>query len=367
MALALGSISASNAQKQKGGVPDPSDGKLAEQAYKNIQVLKGISADQLIPSMEFITASLGVECGFCHVERQFDKDDKKPKQTARKMMQMMMGINEANFQGHQVVTCNTCHRGSRLPAGIPVISDQPSVGRTKTTEEDKLPPNLPSVDELLSKYVQAEGGASAIEKISTRMESGKATFFGRQIEIEVLDKSPDKRVSILHLPDGENVTGFNGREGWLSYPHRPVLSMSSGELEGARMDADLQFPLHVRNYFPELRPGQPEKINGQDAFQLVAFVHDAPRARLYFDQQSGLLLRLVRYADTPLGPNPTRTDFADYRAVDGAQVPFKWTTARPAGQFTIELSDVKQNVVIDDARFAKPQLSNANEKPAGAQ
>ena len=46
----------------------------AERAYKNIQALKGIPADELIPAMEFITASLGVDCGFCHVERHFDQD-----------------------------------------------------------------------------------------------------------------------------------------------------------------------------------------------------------------------------------------------------------------------------------------------------
>src|SRR5215831_44287 len=64
--------------------------KTTEQAFKNIQVMKGLPAEQLIPSMQFISASLGVECEFCHVERAFDKDEKKPKEFARKMMQMTM-------------------------------------------------------------------------------------------------------------------------------------------------------------------------------------------------------------------------------------------------------------------------------------
>ena len=72
-------VSAQNA----GTVPPP---KTTDQAFKNIQILKGIPADQLIPTMQFISASLGVECEYCHVEGAFDKDDKKPKQTARKMM-----------------------------------------------------------------------------------------------------------------------------------------------------------------------------------------------------------------------------------------------------------------------------------------
>ena len=76
----------------------PAGPKLAEEEFKNIQALKGIPADQVIPSMQFIAASLGVECEFCHVAHANDKDDKKPKVTARKMIAMMMAINKDNFR-----------------------------------------------------------------------------------------------------------------------------------------------------------------------------------------------------------------------------------------------------------------------------
>src|ERR1700746_1208090 len=94
--------------------------KLAEEEYKNIQALKGIAADQVIPSMQFIAASLGVECEYCHVARAFEKDDKKPKLTARKMIGMMMTINKENFEGHREVTCYSCHRGSPDPVANPM-------------------------------------------------------------------------------------------------------------------------------------------------------------------------------------------------------------------------------------------------------
>src|SRR6202451_942495 len=100
----------------------PSTGpKTAVQQFKNIQVLKDIPADQLIPAMQFITASLGVECEFCHVQGAFEKDDKKPKETARKMMTMMLAINKDNFEGHREVTCYSCHRGSIDPVGTPLV------------------------------------------------------------------------------------------------------------------------------------------------------------------------------------------------------------------------------------------------------
>ena len=89
--------------------------KMAEQVFKNIQVLKGVPADQVIPAMQFIAASLGVECEFCHVRNAFEKDDKDEKVTARKMMQMMFTANKETFEGKREVTCYTCHRGSTDP------------------------------------------------------------------------------------------------------------------------------------------------------------------------------------------------------------------------------------------------------------
>src|SRR6202140_391832 len=101
---------------------NPSAGpKKAEEQFKNIQVLKGVPAEQIFPTMQFISASLGVECEFCHGQTAFEKDDKKPKQTARKMMEMMFAINKDNFEGHREVTCNSCHRGSAHPQAIPAV------------------------------------------------------------------------------------------------------------------------------------------------------------------------------------------------------------------------------------------------------
>jgi len=81
---------------------------------------------------------------------------------------------------------------------------------------------------------------------------------------------------------------------------------------------------------------------------------EQPPVRLYFSQQTGLLLRLVRYVETPLGPNPTQIDYGDYREADGVKVPFRWTLARPGGRFTIQVDQIQQNVPIDDAKFAMP-------------
>lgn len=352
-------------------VKPESEPKSTDQAYKNIQVLKNLPADQLIPAMQFVTSSLGVECEFCHVESAFDKDEKKPKQTARKMMRMMFAINKDNFDGHREVTCYSCHRGARKPVGIPIIGDeepQIEVAMDMTSEETNaaIPDvaRLPAVDQILAKHVQALGGEDAIRKVSSRIEKGTITAFGgHQFPVEVFTKAPDKRVFVMHLPNGDSITAFDGHVGWIGAPGRPVREMSGGELEGAKLDADFFFPLRLKEVFTQLESEQAVKIGDREVNVVSGFADNQPVLRLYFDMQSGLLLRSVRYAESPLGRNPTRIDYADYRKEGGVKIPFRWTVARPSGRFTIQLTEVEQDIPIDDGRFSKPGEPIAAGKP----
>jgi photosynthetic reaction center cytochrome c subunit len=349
------------------GPPPNLAGKTAEQAFKNIQVLKGTPADQVVPAMQFISASLGVECEFCHVENAFDRDEKKTKATARKMIQMQMAINKDNFEGHTAVTCNSCHRGSHDPVAIPVISDdEPAPARVETTSAPApgtpgTPSERPSADAILDKYVQALGGTEAIQKISSRVEKGTLSFARGQFPVEVFAKSPDKRVTVVHQPNGDNITAYDGHAGWLGTAGRPAHDMSAQENEAVRLDADFHFATDLKQIFSQLRVGRPEKIGDRQATVVVAIRQGLPPVRLYFDDQTGLLLRLVRYAETPLGRNPTQIDYADYRDTGGVRIPYRWTIARPSGRFTIQVDQVQQNVNIDDSKFLKPAVPPAPE------
>jgi hypothetical protein len=305
--------------------------------------------------MQFISASLGVECGFCHVENHFDSDDRKPKQTARKMIEMMMAINRSHFDNHQVVTCNTCHHGLKSPVSIPSVAEGPVRMRPPAASGDQLPANLPSPEQVIAKFVDALGGAKAIETLKTLVVKGTAEFGGGQVPADVMTESPDKRIFTIHLPGGDSITAINGKEGWLAAPRRPLQIMTGAELESTKLPADLQWPLHLKKTFPELHAGLPEKIADHDTYVLVGEASGQPRARFYFDQQSGLLVRMVQYAATPLGLNPTRTDYFDYRPVEGIQFPFGWTVARPAGQFTVRITEVIPNAPIGKEAFVKPQ------------
>jgi photosynthetic reaction center cytochrome c subunit len=335
--------------------------RTAEQVYKNIQVLKGIPADELIPTMQFITASLGVQCDFCHVESAFDKDDKENKQTARKMMRMMFAIDKDNFDGHRKVTCYSCHRGAQKPVAIPIISEaenQPAPIREENTEEPNTA-GLPTADLILQKYLQAVGGATAIARISTRAQKGALTVGAQQFPVEVFTAAPDKRVSIVQFPNGESVTGFDGHVGWLSAPRRPVHEMSASEADAARIDADLHFPADLNRFFEKLSVQPSEKIGGRETYVVQGSRNGLPPVQLYFDEESGLLVRMVRYVETPLGLDPTQVDYADYREANGVKTPFRWTIARPNGRFTIQIRQMQENVPLENDKFQKPAEDSA--------
>jgi hypothetical protein len=336
--------------------------KKAEEQFKNIQVLKGVPAEQIFPTMQFITASLGVECEFCHVKGALEKDDKKPKATARKMMEMMFAINQDNFEGHRAVTCYSCHRGNASPHAIPaVMMEEPkeAPGEPRKTEgeaPDKDAKHVagPSGEQVLEKYVQAAGGAAAIDKITTRVMKGTIDFGGKSLPIDIYSKDPDKRISFTHMPEGDSITGFNGHEGWLSTAGHPLREMHGSDLDGASIDADLHLVTHLKTMFSEMRVRGTQQISDREAYVVEGQREGKTPIRLYFDGQSGLLVRLERFGETALGWLPTQIDYADYRDADGVRIPYRWTLARPSGRFTIQVSEVKQNVPVDDAKFAEP-------------
>jgi photosynthetic reaction center cytochrome c subunit len=362
-------ISLNPARGQAPAAPPAAGPKKTEEQFKNIQVLKGLPADQLIPAMQFITASLGVECEFCHVQGAFEKDDKKTKQTARKMMEMMFAINQDNFDGHREVTCYSCHRGNSTPVATPpVMGDEPKAAMAEAKPEAKSEevgaehPAGPSADQLIDKYIQAVGGAAAIDQISSRVMKGAITFGDRNVPIDIFSKEPDKRISFTHTPDGDSVTAFNGHEGWLGFPGHPPREMHGPDMDAAAMDADLHFPTHLKAMFSGTEVHGLEKIDGHDAYLVIGQRAGKTPLKLYFDAQSGLLDRLVRFGETPLGQLPTQIDFADYRDVAGVKIPFRWTLARPGGRFTIQLSEAKDNVPVDDSKFVKPPAPAESQK-----
>jgi hypothetical protein len=191
------------------------------------------------------------------------------------------------------------------------------------------------------------------------VQKGTLTAFGGQhFPVDVFSKAPDKRLSVMHLQGGDSFTAFDGKHGWLSVAGR-VREMSAAENDGARIDADLYLPVRLKTLYRKFSVDSGEKIDGHDTYMLAGRSEGQPPLRLYLEKESGLLLRFIQYAETPLGLNPTRIDYADYRELNGVKMPFRWTLARPGNRFTIRVEQVQQNIPVDDTKFRSPLLPPA--------
>jgi photosynthetic reaction center cytochrome c subunit len=337
-ALTISAVSAQTPQAKK-----------TPEVYKNIQVLKDLEADQLLPAMNLIAASLGVECSFCHVANAPEKDELIGKTTARKMIAMTMELNRSAFGGRPQITCYSCHRGTHFPVPVPIIGP---------TDAPLAPPDSPVAADafnlVLEKYAGAVGGTAALKKITTRVEHGNLLFGANKTPIDIYAKAPNKRVSVSHGASGDSFTAFDGKAGWLGSTGRPARDMNAIEAQDAGLDAEFALALRATEIFQEFRGAPVEKIGGRDMSVVFAKGANAPATKLYFDEQTGLLMRLLRMDDTGIGGLPVQIDYEDYREVDGIKIPFRWTLARTNGRFTIQIDSVQQNVPIDDARFTKP-------------
>jgi hypothetical protein len=139
--------------------------------------------------------------------------------------------------------------------------------------------------------------------------------------------------------------------------------MRGSDLDGAAIDADLHLLAHWKQMFSQTEVQGTAKIGDRNAYLVAGKRKGKPPVELYFDPQTGLLLRLVRYGETALGRLPTQIDYADYRDTDGVTIPYRWTLARPSGRFTIQVSEVRQNVPVDDGKFVKPTSPEAPQGP----
>jgi photosynthetic reaction center cytochrome c subunit len=338
---------------------------MAEDAFKNIQLLRGISVSQFMATMGFFSASLNENCTFCHGLESGGSwaryaDDTPNKQTARRMILMMTSINQTYFAGRRVVTCYSCHRGGERPKVTPSLAEVYGAPIPEDPDEIEPAPGAPPVGQILDKYVQALGGAQRLASLTSFVAKG--TYQGyddpEKLPLEVFAKAPDQRTTIVHTLGGDSTTVYDGRVGWVAAPDTltpvPVIPLSGADLDGAKVDAALCFPAQVQKTLSEWRVGFSSTIGDREVQVVQGTSAWGSPVKLYFDKKSGLLARQVRYTNVPVGRVPTQIDYADYRDVSGVKMPFRWSVTWVDGRSTIQLSEVQPNAPVDAAKFAKP-------------
>jgi photosynthetic reaction center cytochrome c subunit len=349
------------------GVPGDKQ-PIAEDVFKNVQVLKGIPVSEFMATMGFFAASLGLNCVYCHVPESLQDwkkfaDDVPRKRVARSMIQMVNAINKNNFGGRRAITCYSCHHGSQRPQDIPSLALQYGTPEEDPNEiEIPSPPvSGPSADEILGNFVKALGGAERLAGVPILI--GKGTYEGydsyhEKVPFELYAKAPASIATVIHTQNGDSTTVFNGSEGWIASVGNPVplLPLAAGaELDGARLDAQLFFPAQIAQALSQWRSGFPVTSIGDSDVQVIEGMGAGrTRVKLFFDQKTGLLARQLRYSRTAVGTNPIQIDYADYREVSGVKRPYRWTVTWTNGQSVYQLNELQSNVEIDKGKFDKP-------------
>ena len=335
---------------------------LTDDVFKSVEILKGIPVDTFFETMGMFASAMGNDCTFCHVSNAyFDKTafaEPTPRiRRARQMLTMTKALNDQYFAGRTRVTCFTCHGGSQAPRAEPDLALQYGAPTEDPNARDFPVDPRVSADEIFDKYLLALGGTERLAKFTSFTAKGIYSGFDTAFEkvpMELFAKAPNQQTLIVRLVAGASTRTFDGRNGWMAGPDTPMplLTLTEGNLDRARLEAIVAFPTGIRRAFPKWRVGR-TAIDDREV-RVVQGIGDAQAlANFYFDD-AGLLVRMVRWTRTPVGFVPTQVDYSDYRDVAGVKIPFHRSVSQTYMQMNVDLTDVQPNVPVDAARFARP-------------
>ena len=334
----------------KGGMQTKSP--TAGEKFKNIKVLNDMPAEQMGKVMNLMSASLGVNCNFCHTsnDADFEKDGNIHKDIARDMIKMNFELNKNYFNGRTEISCNTCHQGRAHP--------QSAINLNAVAAEERLkqPENKPTVDEILAKYETALGGKTNLAKItSRRIKANRLEPDGKTFEAEEILQKGDKILIKTVYPSKEFgdyivTEGFDGQIAW-KRGNGETIVLKADEAEQIKREAQIFANPKLKAIYQKMDFRAVDKINGREAYLIVATTAENNRERLYFDVQNGLLMRRTASTPTVLGNFQYQVDYDDYKDFRGVKLPTTIRFAVPHISWTRKFIEVKNDVNIDDSKF----------------
>ena len=326
--------------------------RMAEDVYDDIQVLNGMPANQLNATMQFFEASLGVGCDHCHAD---DRDENTElKDVARKMVEMVHAINRDTFEGDREVTCWTCHRGRVQPPEDPALATSDYVDWHSDSRNGS--PNAPPVAgpppaQILDNWLTSLGGMDVLNKITSRVMRANVTDSeGNFFTGELISKGDN---ALMMNINAGTTWGRTGNTGWFRAGNGNVRDIRTYEFNNTRFQ-DLLYLAKNAKSFSDLQSRQSTIRGGMDVYQVRGIAPGDVPVRMFFGRETGHLVRVVWFTDTPVGENPTRVDFNQYDDIRDTFYPMLWTYRSPLAYQTVRIESVQDNVDIDDSRFNRP-------------
>jgi hypothetical protein len=352
--------------------------KPVEQVRKNIQVLKGPPDSQLFLLMNFVGDSLGVNCDYCHVKGEknsqtgedtwlWEREDKKEKAVGRDMMRMVLELNRTRFNREVVVTCYTCHRGSTRPERMAPLPPHDYFVDALKPQPKRV---FPTAQEVIARYLSVVGAnrqdilSQAIVMRGTveRVERAKASG-----PTEIVFKQPNKARIVETLTSGVVTRGWNGTTAWIQSSRG--VNQATGETLKVTKATPTTTIASDGLFSPIKTPDSPNRatligiarINDRESYQIVIEDSSTQSIQLFFDVESGLLLRRVNVTNTMLGPLNVQWDFSDYRDVSGIKVPFLIRTSDVSSYDTVvrRFSEIKIDSSVGENLFEIPRVPSS--------
>jgi hypothetical protein len=336
--------------------------QMSEDFFTDVQVLKGIPVDEFMDVMGMFSASLGYDCVSCHApelytDRAAFAITTPSIQKARQMIVMMNKINRTYFGGQPRMSCFTCHGGQNQPGNIPSLALQYGDVVFDPSAMTIVPDTRTTVDQVFATYIKALGGATRLAALTSFVATGTYSGFntgGAAFPVEVFARAPAQRAQVVHAPAGDATKVYDGRSSWVAEGWRPMplMPLTGGNLLGARLEALVAFPAGIQQAFARWEVSG-TVIDGRQVRLLQGTNTGELPVNFYFDD-TGLLVRIVRWNSTAVGTVPIQVDYEDYREVAGVKIPFRAVMTWTDGQNTFELEEVRPNVQVDAALFSMP-------------
>jgi hypothetical protein len=226
-----------------------------------------------------------------------------------------------------------------------------------TKPESKQAEGLPSVDQILDKYIQAIGGKAALQHVTSIAMKGTLEIpaFGASGTIERYSKAPNALALIIEIGGfGTVQQGFNGTAGWSQDPQNGMRDLAGPELAQTKREADIYRNLKLKELYPKMVVAGKDKVADRDVYVIEATPTDGGPEKMYFDAQNGLLVRADLTAYNAGEQLPTQTFLEDYKDVDGVKMPSTIRQTNPNFSVTLKFTDIKSNVPVDSSKFNKP-------------
>jgi zinc protease len=216
--------------------------------------------------------------------------------------------------------------------------------------------SLPTLDQILDKFVESSGGKAALEKVTSRQVKGtfEIPSMGASGTVEIYAKAPNKSYTVIDVPGfGTIQQGYDGTVAWEDNPMTGQRDLTGAELAARKRDVDFYRELHLKEIYPQMVVKGQEKVGERQAYLVEGTPPEGKPEKMFFDVENGLLIRMDAERESPQGTALVETYLEDYRDVDGVKVPFTMRQVNPMFSMTIKFSEVKNNVEIEDIKFSK--------------